>query len=218
MTRQAYPSDISDEKWAIVAPSITLMTANASQRTHSLREVSHGLRWVVRTGAAWRLMPHDLPPWYTVYQQSQRWLKAGASDDRAWGPVAGEWGGSAGADAPDVALGASGPCWSLPPRPFPCPHASASGPRCAPAQGGDVWGAHNGGRLPGKQHAVRGLGDVCADRRRRADEPGGAACLRPGGLWRQGSVGTQSAAGSRVVEARMAVGATRRQPHRTVLA
>jgi transposase len=39
--------------------------------------VFNGLRWIVRAGAAWRLMPHDLPPWYTVYQQSHRWLKAG---------------------------------------------------------------------------------------------------------------------------------------------
>ena len=50
------------------------------QREHSLREVFHGLRWLVRAGAAWRLMPHDLPPWHTVYQQSQRWLKAGVLD------------------------------------------------------------------------------------------------------------------------------------------
>ena len=77
MARQAYPSDISDDEWAFVAPYVTLMTADAPQRTHSLREVLHGLRWLVRTGSAWRLMPHDLPPWYTVYQQSQRWLKAG---------------------------------------------------------------------------------------------------------------------------------------------
>lgn len=80
MARQAYPSDISDDEWAFVAPYVTLMTADAPQRTHSLREVLHGLRWLVRTGSAWRLMPHDLPPWYTVYQQTQRWLKAGVFD------------------------------------------------------------------------------------------------------------------------------------------
>ena len=60
-----------------MAPYLTLMTADAPQREHSLREVFNGLRWLVRVGAAWRLMPHDLPPWQTVYQQSQRWLKAG---------------------------------------------------------------------------------------------------------------------------------------------
>lgn len=53
------------------------MTENAPQRDHSLREVFNGLRYVVRAGEAWRLMPHDLPPWHTVYQQTQRWLKAG---------------------------------------------------------------------------------------------------------------------------------------------
>ncbi len=60
-----------------MAPYLTLMTENAPQRAHSLREVFNGLRWLVRAGAAWRMLPHDLPPWYTVYQQSQRWLKAG---------------------------------------------------------------------------------------------------------------------------------------------
>jgi transposase len=77
MERKAYPSDVSDDEWAFVAPYLALMTADAPQREHSLREVFNGLRWLVRAGAAWRLMPHDLPPWYTVYQQSQRWLKAG---------------------------------------------------------------------------------------------------------------------------------------------
>src|SRR5215813_13657120 len=77
MNRKSYPSDVSDDEWALVAPYLTLMTEEAPQRDHSLREVFNGLRWIVRAGAAWRLMPHDLPPWYTVYQQSQRWLKAG---------------------------------------------------------------------------------------------------------------------------------------------
>jgi transposase len=75
--RKAYPSDVSDEEWAFVAPYLTLMKEDAPQREHSLREVFNGLRWIVRSGAEWRLMPHDLPPWYTVYQQTQRWLKAG---------------------------------------------------------------------------------------------------------------------------------------------
>ena len=77
MTRQAYPSDVSDDEWAFSAPYLTLMTEDAPQREHSLREVFNGLRWLVRTSAQWRMLPHDLPPWYTVYQQTQRWLKAG---------------------------------------------------------------------------------------------------------------------------------------------
>ncbi len=40
-------------------------------------EVFNGLRWIVRTGSPWRYLPHDLPPWHTVYQQTQRWIRAG---------------------------------------------------------------------------------------------------------------------------------------------
>jgi len=76
MERKAYPSDVSDAEWALVAPYLTLMTEDAPQRDHSLREVFNGLRWMVRSGSSWRLMPHDLPPWYVVYQQARRWIKA----------------------------------------------------------------------------------------------------------------------------------------------
>ena len=76
MERKAYPSDVSDEEWALVAPYLTLMTEDAPQREYPLREVFNGLRWMARAGASWRLMPHDLPPWPVVYQQTQRWLKA----------------------------------------------------------------------------------------------------------------------------------------------
>jgi transposase len=77
MERKAYPSDISDAEWALVAPYLTLMTEDAPQRDYPLREVFNGLRWMARGGSSWRMMPHDLPPWYVVYQQMRRWLKAG---------------------------------------------------------------------------------------------------------------------------------------------
>jgi transposase len=77
MERKAYPSDISDEEWGFVAPYLTLMTEEAPQRDYSLREVFNGLRWLVRAGASWRMIPHNLPPWWVVYQQTQRWIKAG---------------------------------------------------------------------------------------------------------------------------------------------
>lgn len=69
-TRKPYPSDVSDEEWAFVAPYLTLMTPDAPQRKHNLRELFNGLRWLVRAGASWRLLPHDLPPWPAVYQQT----------------------------------------------------------------------------------------------------------------------------------------------------
>ncbi len=62
MNRTGYPSDVSDEEWAFAASYLTLMREAAPQREHDLREVFNGLRWLIRTGAPWRLMPHDLPP------------------------------------------------------------------------------------------------------------------------------------------------------------
>lgn len=75
--RTAYPSDVSDDEWAFVVPYLTLMTADAPQRSHELREVFNALRWLVKTGAPWRYLPHEFPPWAAVYQQTQRWLMAG---------------------------------------------------------------------------------------------------------------------------------------------
>ena len=82
-TRKSYPSDVSDEEWAFVAPYLTLISSDAPQRQHDLREVFNALRWIVRTGAPWRMMPNDLPPWPAVYQQTQRWLAAGCFEAMA---------------------------------------------------------------------------------------------------------------------------------------
>src|SRR6266498_1462943 len=81
MTRKPYPSDVTDDEWAFVASYLTLMKEDAPQRDYALREVFNGVRWIVRTGAQWRMLPHDLPPWYTVYQQAQRWIAAGVFED-----------------------------------------------------------------------------------------------------------------------------------------
>ena len=75
--RKPYPSDVSDDEWALVAPYLALIREDAAQRTHALREVFNGLRYLVRTGVPWRMLPHDLPPWEAVYQQTQRWIAAG---------------------------------------------------------------------------------------------------------------------------------------------
>ncbi len=77
MNRKAYPSDVTDDEWAFVAPYLTLMREDAPQRDYPLREVFNGARWIVRTASPWRMMPHDLPPWTVVYQQTQRWIAAG---------------------------------------------------------------------------------------------------------------------------------------------
>lgn len=83
VARKPYPSDVSDDEWAFVAPYLTLMKEEAPQREHPLREVFNGARWIVRAGASWRMMPHDLPPWHTVYQQTQRWIRAEVFEEMA---------------------------------------------------------------------------------------------------------------------------------------
>jgi transposase len=83
IVRKPYPSDVSDAEWALIAPYLTLLREEAGQREHSLREVFNGLRYVVKTGAPWRWMPNDLPPWAAVYQQAQRWLAAGCFEQLA---------------------------------------------------------------------------------------------------------------------------------------
>src|SRR5687767_266463 len=82
-SRKRYPSDVSDEEWEFVAPYLTLMREDAPQREHSLRDVFDAVRWFVKTGAHWRYMPGDFPPWPAVYQQARRWLAAGAFEAMA---------------------------------------------------------------------------------------------------------------------------------------
>ncbi len=77
MNRKPYPTDVSDDEWAFVAPYLTLMSETAPQREYPLRELFNALRWIIRAGAPWRMMPNDFPRWETVYQQSQRWITWG---------------------------------------------------------------------------------------------------------------------------------------------
>jgi transposase len=75
--RRPYPTDISAEEWAFVAPYLTLLPVDCGQRKHDLREVFNALRWIVRAGAPWRLLPNHFPPWEAVYQQTKRWIDSG---------------------------------------------------------------------------------------------------------------------------------------------
>ena len=81
--RKPYPSDVTDDEWAFVAPYLALMTPDAPQRRHDLREVFNAVRWIVRTGAPWRYLPTNFPPWPAVHQQAQRWIAAGSFEDMA---------------------------------------------------------------------------------------------------------------------------------------
>lgn len=82
-TRKSYPSDVSDDEWEFLLPYLTLMRDDAPQRSHDLREVYDALRYVVKTGCQWRMLPHDFPDWTVVYQQARRWIDAGAFEQAA---------------------------------------------------------------------------------------------------------------------------------------
>lgn len=81
MTRKTYPSDVTDEEWHLIAPYLALIPLDAPQRDHDPREVFNALRWMIRTGAQWRYLPHDFPDWQVVQQQAQRWIDRGCFEN-----------------------------------------------------------------------------------------------------------------------------------------
>jgi transposase len=81
--KKAYPSDVTEEEWAFCAPYLTLMKEDVPQRKYALRTLFNGLRYMVRAGCPWRMLPHDLPPWQAIQQQTLRWIAAGVFEDMA---------------------------------------------------------------------------------------------------------------------------------------
>lgn len=82
-TPHRYPSDVEDDEWAFCAPYLALVREDAPQRKHDLRRVFDALRYITRTGAPWRYLPGDFPPWAAVQQQAERWIKAGVFETMA---------------------------------------------------------------------------------------------------------------------------------------
>jgi transposase len=81
--RKSYPSDVTDADWEFLAPYLTLMRVDAPQRTHDLREVFDAVRYLVKSGCHWRMLPHDFPDWTVVYQQARRWVQSGVFEEIA---------------------------------------------------------------------------------------------------------------------------------------
>ncbi len=73
MPRRRYPSDLTDAQWACLAPLLPAVRPGGRPRAHPLREVMDAMRYVLRGGIAWRALPHDYPPWQTVYHYFRRW-------------------------------------------------------------------------------------------------------------------------------------------------
>src|SRR3712207_4836044 len=73
MRRRAYQSDLSDAEWALIEPHIPVPRPGGRPRLHPLREILDAVFYVVRGGCPWRLLPHDFPPWKTVYHYFRLW-------------------------------------------------------------------------------------------------------------------------------------------------
>lgn len=71
--RRAYQSDLSEEEWELIKPHLPAPRAPGRPRFHPLREILDAVFYVVRGGCAWRLLPHDFPPWKTVYHYFRAW-------------------------------------------------------------------------------------------------------------------------------------------------
>ena len=67
--RCVYPSDVTDEEWAFVAPYLALCREDAERRDYPLRDVFIGLRYIAKMRSQWSFLPNDLPPWEAVYRQ-----------------------------------------------------------------------------------------------------------------------------------------------------
>lgn len=77
MKREAYPSDLSDQEWAILEPLIPAAKPGGKPRTTDMREVLNAIFYVNKSGGQWRMMPHEFPKWQTVYYYYNTWRKAG---------------------------------------------------------------------------------------------------------------------------------------------
>jgi putative transposase len=72
-SRQPYPTDLNDKEWAVIEPYVPPPKTGGRPAKHDRREIMNGIAYVLRSGCAWRLMPHDLPPWTTVYDYFRQW-------------------------------------------------------------------------------------------------------------------------------------------------
>jgi putative transposase len=77
MTRRPYPSDLRDAEWAILAPLLPAAKPGGRPRSVDLREIVNAISYWLRSGEAWRLLPHDFPPWHTVYHYWRAWRLSG---------------------------------------------------------------------------------------------------------------------------------------------
>lgn len=78
--RQAYPTDLTDEQWAILEPLVPTLAPDAAYHVHARREIVNAILYVLRSGCSWRMLPHEFPAWQTVYYYFRKWEREGVWD------------------------------------------------------------------------------------------------------------------------------------------
>jgi putative transposase len=73
MIRRAYQTDLSNAEWALSEPHLPASRAPGRPRVHPSREILNAIFYIVKSGCAWRLLPHEFPPWRTVYHYFRAW-------------------------------------------------------------------------------------------------------------------------------------------------
>lgn len=77
MNRKPYPTDLTDAEWQLLEPLVPLAKRGGRSRSVDIREVINAIFYILRSGCAWRMLPHDFPAWQTVYGYFRAWTKAG---------------------------------------------------------------------------------------------------------------------------------------------
>ena len=77
MSRQAYPSDLSEKEWQLLEPLLPAPKPGGRPVKYPRREVVNAIMYVLRSGCPWRMLPHDLPPWRTAFHYFRTWRKDG---------------------------------------------------------------------------------------------------------------------------------------------
>lgn len=81
MKRKPYPTDMTDTEWAILKPLVPKARAGGRPRSVDMLEIVNAIFYVLRGGIPWRMLPHDLPPWKTVYHYFREWRMEGVWED-----------------------------------------------------------------------------------------------------------------------------------------
>jgi len=76
-SQQAYPTDLNDTQWSKIRPYLPVEAQTGRPREHGWRLILNGIFYILQSGCSWRMLPHDLPPWQTIYHYFRLWRKTG---------------------------------------------------------------------------------------------------------------------------------------------